>query len=296
MRNITKFLLAGIAAATLASADTLVLNSGQSYQGIYLGGTSRQIRLDVDGQVQTFDLNQVKSISFQQDGGSSSSSSSSGQAPSLRRLEPDSRARNQDSGSQDAPPRMRRAVDGSSASSSNYPADSGSSAYGLTLDSGTRITVRMIDPVDSETARIGQTFRASIDEPVSAGDRVVIPRGADVLTKLVSDQKSGKISGSTVLTMAIMNITINGQPVDVTTSDVKTESSSRGKKSAGMIGGGTALGAIIGGIAGGGKGAAIGAASGAAAGTGVQVLTGGQKVKIPSETRLTFSLQNPVRI
>ena len=294
MRNITKFLLSGIAAATLASADTLVLKNGQSYQGIYLGGTSRQIRLDVDGQVQTFDLNQVKSISFQQDGGSSSASSS-GQAPSLRRQEPDSQARNQDSRNQDSPPRMRRAVDPSTASSPNYSADS-DSAMGLTLDSGTQITVRMIDAVDSERARVGQTFRASVDEPISVGDRVVIPRGADVLTKLVADQHSGKISGSTVLTMAIMNITVNGQPVDVTTSDVKTESTSRGRKSAGIIGGGTALGAIIGGIAGGGKGAAIGAASGAAAGAGVQVMTGGQKVKIPSETRLTFSLQNPVRI
>ena len=56
-----------------------------------------------------------------------------------------------------------------------------------------------------------------------------------------------------------------------------------------MIGGGAALGAIIGAIAGGGKGAAIGAASGAALGTGAQVLRG-QRVKVPSETRLSFTL------
>jgi hypothetical protein len=63
-----------------------------------------------------------------------------------------------------------------------------------------------------------------------------------------------------------------------------------------VIGGGAALGAIIGAVAGGGKGAAIGAGSGAALGTGAEVLTSGQKVKIPSETRLTFRLQSPVQL
>jgi hypothetical protein len=57
-----------------------------------------------------------------------------------------------------------------------------------------------------------------------------------------------------------------------------------------------AVGAVIGAIAGGGKGAAIGAASGAAVGAGSQVLLKGQRVRIPSETRLTFTLEQPSRI
>ena len=43
-------------------------------------------------------------------------------------------------------------------------------------------------------------------------------------------------------------------------------------------------------------GAAIGATSGAGAGGAVQVLTKGQRVKIPPETRLSFTLQNSVSI
>src|SRR5260370_1682024 len=62
------------------------------------------------------------------------------------------------------------------------------------------------------------------------------------------------------------------------------------------MGGGADLGALIGEVAGGGKGAAIGAAVGGGAGTGVQVLTTGQQVKIPSETRLDFTLQQPLDI
>jgi hypothetical protein len=166
----------------------------------------------------------------------------------------------------------------------------------MTIPIDTNVKIRMIDSVNSDTSHLGETFRASLDEPVYVNGQEAIPRGADVVTKLVEDQQSGKIEGRTVLTLALSTIAVNGRLVDVTSTDVKTESSSRGQRSAGVIGGTAALGAIIGAIAGGGKGAAIGAGSGAAVGTGAEVLTSGQKVKIPSETRLTFRLQSPVQL
>jgi hypothetical protein len=252
----------------LASADTINLRNGAAVQGTYLGGTARQIRIDVNGNIQTFDIGQVQSVTF--------TDPSYQPAPPPPVAEGYPRDRDKD----------RNAY--------NNPAPQG--PLGITVPPQTAITVRMIDAVNSETARLGQTFRASIDEPVFVNGQQVIPRGADVLTKLVGDQQSGKIEGRTILTLALDSITVNGQPYPVTSSDVRTESSSRGARSAGVIGGGTALGAIIGGIAGGGKGAAIGAASGATVGAGAQVLTKGQTVKIPSETRVTFTLQTPVQL
>jgi len=63
------------------------------------------------------------------------------------------------------------------------------------------------------------------------------------------------------------------------------------------VAGGTALlGTIIGAAAGGGKGAAIGLGAGAAAGAGAEIVTKGQRVHIASETRLTFVLENAVRL
>ena len=97
------------------------------------------------------------------------------------------------------------------------------------------------------------------------------------------------------LTLDLMQIMINGRMVDVTTSEVTQSSNSRGSRTAKTVGGGAVLGAILGGIVGGGRGAAIGATSGAAVGGGAQVMTRGQRVKIPSETRLSFTLQNPIR-
>jgi hypothetical protein len=153
----------------------------------------------------------------------------------------------------------------------------------------------MIDAVDSKVSHLGQTFRASVDEPVMINGQVVIPRGADAMAKLVEDKESGKFEGKTILTLALTDITINGQMIDTSTSDVTRASSSRGARTAKVVGGATALGAIIGALAGGGRGAAIGAASGAAVGGTAQVLTKGQQVKIPSETRLNFTLQQPIQ-
>jgi hypothetical protein len=153
----------------------------------------------------------------------------------------------------------------------------------------------MIDGVDSDRSRLGQTFRASVDDPVIINGQTVIPRGADAVAKLVEDQQSGKFEGRTILTLALTDITVNGQMIDTTTGDVSKASNSRGARTAKVVGGATALGAIIGALAGGGRGAAVGAASGAAVGGGAEVLTKGQQVKIPSETRLTFTLQQPIQ-
>lgn len=166
----------------------------------------------------------------------------------------------------------------------------------IELPAGTNLVIRMIDGVDSERNSVGQSFAASLDQPVIIDGQTVIPRGADVIVKLVDAKESGKLTGRTSLTLALMSVKVNGRMVDVNTQTVKEESSSRGARTAKVVGGTAALGTIIGAIAGGGKGAAVGLGSGAVVGAAAEVLTKGQRVKIPSETTLTFVLENAVRI
>lgn len=251
----------------LCSADTLTLRSGRVVNGQYLGGDARHIRMAIGDHVDTFNVEDVGDIEF----GGGPSSAAPPPAPA-----PPAPYPGQNSGFAQQPPPPPTPV-------------------GIQIPSGTPITVRMIDAVDSKEAHLGQTFRASVDEPVYINGQVVIPRGADAQAKLVEDQQSGKFEGRTVLTLALTDITINGQVVDTTTGNVSQASGSRGSRTAKVVGGTTALGAIIGALAGGGRGAAIGAVSGAAVGGGAQVLTKGQQVKIPSETRLTFTLQQPIQ-
>ena len=166
----------------------------------------------------------------------------------------------------------------------------------VTVPANTIVTVRTIDSIDSKTNQAGQVFKASLDAPIVVDNRVIVPAGTDAYIKLVSASSAGRITGRSELGLELSSVVFQGKTYNVASSDVKQSGASRGKRSAETIGGGAALGALIGAVAGGGKGAAIGAAVGGGAGTGVQVFTKGQQVKIPSETRLDFTLQQPLEI
>ena len=259
---------------SFALADTIAFRDGHSVSGSFLGGDSRNIRVAVGDHVETFRVADIDRIFF--------GDPDQTVAPPVLRYPPDERQA--EAPPMPPPPPAARRDDRDDRDRDMIP-------------SGTVLTIRMIDSVDSERDRVGQTFRASLDEPViDPSGRTLVPRGADVTVKLVDDLQSGKIEGRTVLTLDILSLNVNGRPVDVDTTAITQQSSSRGERSAKVIGGTAVLGAIIGGIAGGGRGAAIGAGAGAGAGTVAQVATKGQRVRVPSETRLTFTLQQPVRL
>lgn len=166
----------------------------------------------------------------------------------------------------------------------------------LTVPSGTAVSVRLIDPLNSETAQQGQTFRASLNAPLSVNGEVAIPAGYTVQGHVVEVQSAGKFTGKSLLTLQLDKLTVNGKHYTLQTDQFHQETSGRGKKTAEKVGIGSALGGIIGAIAGGGKGAAIGAAVGAGAGGGVQAASKGSEVNLPSETVLNFTLQSPVTV
>ena len=89
---------------------------------------------------------------------------------------------------------------------------------------------------------------------------------------------------------------MNGNAYNVESGYYVMQGASRGKRTAETVGGGAGLGALIGAIAGKGKGAAIGAAIGAGAGTAAQAATHGQQVKVPSETKLDFTIKSAFTI
>ena len=164
------------------------------------------------------------------------------------------------------------------------------------IQAGSTISIRMIDSVDSAVNHSGEIFRASLDAPLVVDNEVVVPAGNDVFVKLVDAKSAGRIAGRSELRMELVRMQFQGKSYVLQSSTYEQAGASRGKRTAVMAGGGAGLGALIGAVAGGGKGAAIGAAVGAAAGTGVQVATKGQQIKIPSETKLDFRLEQPVEI
>lgn len=166
----------------------------------------------------------------------------------------------------------------------------------LQIPSGSTMTIRMIDSVDSSVNQPGEIFHASLDQPLVVGDRVAVPRGADVYVRLVSASSAGRMTGKSELRLELVKLEFQGQSYPLVSSTYSLNGASRGKDTAKKVGAGAVLGTLIGAIAGGGKGAAIGAGVGAAGGGVYQGATHGKQVRIPSETKLDFQLEQPVTV
>lgn len=257
-------LIAVLCLASIGWADSLELRNGSLIRGKFVGGTENEISFQVGSSIQKYNVADIVSVKF------------------------DSEAEGNDT------LRHRRS---SLSSETDAPRDSALRAPAfVTIPAGTRISVRMIDGVDSTKNHPGDRFQASLQEPLTAEGNVVVPKGSDVYGRLAESKESGKFAGRSQLQLELTGIVVNGQTVPVVTGEYEVTGKSRGASTAKRTVGGAAVGSIIGAIAGGGKGAAIGAGVGGAAGAGSEIITKGDQVKVPSETLLDFTLQQDLSI
>jgi hypothetical protein len=166
----------------------------------------------------------------------------------------------------------------------------------LIIDQGTQLTVRLVDPIDSEKNQTGDTFHATLNTALTSDGDEAIPAGTDVIGHLVDVKSAGKFAGQSQVVLQLDSISTGGKTYSLQTDQYKKQAASRGKNTGEKVGGGAILGGIIGALAGGGKGAAVGAAAGAGVGGGVQAATKSQQIKLPSETVLNFTLQAPITV
>ena len=269
MRNLKRFFAAiavGLFFVSVAAADTLELKSGKVVQGRYLGGTASILRFEVNGEVQTFSTNDVVALTFTGRSGGATPMAAPAPAPASAAPAPAPAAASVDSNGQ------------------------------VTIPAGQSLLIRMIDGVDSAKNHVGDIFHATLETDLTLGNTVVARKGTDVYGRLAESQKSGNFSGKSELQLELTRLVIDGKDYPVVSSDYTLQGKGQGSQTAKKVGVGAVAGTIIGAIAGGGKGAAIGAAAGGATGAGVQVLTKGAQVKVPSETVLEFRLQQPVTV
>lgn len=260
--------------STVSWSDTLELKNGSVIKGTYVGGSETEISFRVGSSVQQYSVSDVTSLKF--DSHEPRTSSAPGFA------------------TRSAEPVSTPAPAAAMANSSRATAQVSSSS--VTVPSGTRLTIRTIDAVDSDKNHPGDKFSASLEEALYVDQTLVAPKGTSVYGRLEEVKESGQFTGRAQLRLSLTGIVINGQVVPLSTGDYEVSGKSRGASTAKKVGGGAAIGAVIGAIAGGGKGAAIGAGVGAGAGTAIQVVTKGDQVHVPSETLLEFSLDQPVTV
>src|SRR5438128_60395 len=157
------------------------------------------------------------------------------------------------------------------------------------------VSVRLVDTLSSESSQPGDTFSATLAEPLIVGDRIVAQKGARVSGQVREVVSSGRLSRPALLTMSLDKVQSQSSRYPIETGDLTIKASSHATRNLLIIGGSAGAGAVIGGAAGGGKGAAIGAAAGVGAGTVGAYLTGKREIVLPSETLLTFHV-NSVQI
>jgi len=166
----------------------------------------------------------------------------------------------------------------------------------VVVPEGTEVRVITNDVIDSDKSKIGSTFQASLYAPITVGDEVVVPKNANVLIKLIDAASAGKVKGKSEIQIGLDSVEFQGKHYPLQSSTYEEAGKSQGKQTAKKVGIGAGVGTAIGAIAGGGKGAAIGAAIGGGAGLATQAFKKGDKLQIPSETKIDFTLEKAVEI
>ena len=166
----------------------------------------------------------------------------------------------------------------------------------VVVPAGTVLTVTIDQALSSKNSKAGQSFLATVAQPVTVHGKTAIPKGSSVTGTVVTAKEKGKIKGEGQLGISLVNITIRGKNYPIQTAVLDSTEKGKGKRTAATTGGGAAGGALIGGIAGGGKGAGIGALVGAAGGLVGGALTGNKQVEIPPETAVTFTLSHSLTL
>ena len=166
----------------------------------------------------------------------------------------------------------------------------------IVIPAGTVLTVRTGQALGSKTSQTGQTFLASLAQPLSVKGRPALPVGATVSGTVVNAKAKGKIKGEGQLDLTLKSISVGGHTYKIHTNVLSSTEKGKGKRTAVTTGGGAAGGALIGGLAGGGKGAGIGLLAGAGAGLVGGAFTGNKQIEIPSESALSFTLSAPLTL
>lgn len=154
----------------------------------------------------------------------------------------------------------------------------------ITLKAGTPIAILTTTAIESKNPDTYKEYAAYLDDPIVVDGITVAPKNAGAFIRLTKDKR--KDLGTTLVA-----VSINGQRVEVKTDQIETKAGSHSLRNGAA---GAAVGAGIGALAGGGIGAGVGAVVGGLGGVLVDKNTG--HVKIPSETRFTYRLTEPVVI
>ncbi|HZS58725.1 MAG TPA: hypothetical protein VFA43_05610 [Gemmatimonadaceae bacterium] len=170
------------------------------------------------------------------------------------------------------------------------------------IAAGTNIALTTDQRLCTDSNKVGDTFTATVANPVVGSNGAVIPAGSTVSGHVTALGASKAVGQTVTFSLAFDNLTVNGNgyPIDASmagTPALAQHRTTHATTDAAKVGGGAVAGAIIGGLIGHNvKGAVIGGAAGAAAGGGVAVATGRFDACLPAGGKLNIQLNSDRQI
>lgn len=156
----------------------------------------------------------------------------------------------------------------------------------LTIPAGTRMVIRTTDLIDSSRHGVGHRFRAQLEASLAVNGTTAVPRGTFVYGRISDAKQSGRLAGSSSMTIEFTELMIDDQLIPIVTGKIKGQASNEAGRTLGRTARNAALGGLIDGRS--------GARTGAKVGAGASLLTQGASINVPRGTLLETALAQPL--
>ena len=100
----------------------------------------------------------------------------------------------------------------------------------VVVPAGTTLTVRLGQPLGSKISSPGQSFTATLADPVEVEGKTVIASGAEAGGTVTDAKPLGKFKGGAVLQIRLNTIKVNGSEQAIETSAVTQAQKGKGKR------------------------------------------------------------------
>jgi hypothetical protein len=165
------------------------------------------------------------------------------------------------------------------------------------VPAGTELSLALDTTLSSETSNAGDTFSATVVEPIVMDGREVIPAGSRIEGKVTEATPAKRGAGEAKLSMSFGALRLaSGYKTNIVGSFQDVSASKKGRNAA-VIGGSAAGGALLGRILGKDtRSTVIGAIVGGGIGTAVLVGREREQAVIPAGTPFGIRLEQPIQV
>jgi hypothetical protein len=159
-------------------------------------------------------------------------------------------------------------------------------APAITVPVGTRLVIRTVETIDTRQHGAGRRFRGQLEGAIVVDGVTVAPRGTFLHGVVASASQSGRVAGSSQLSMEFTDIMIDDQLFPIATTALSAQTGGEAGRTVARSARAAAIGGLIDGSKGARKGAKVGA--------GVSILTSGASINVPRGTLLETTLRTPL--